>query len=230
MTQAMSSSWHEQRTFGACRCLDAKSSSVAAEVALQHLASADSVSAAYHSINILSTLHQFKTLSQPIEAQHLERIIHLFKSLSDSQGRFKLSSSSPKRSILATGLAYRTLADARLLDIGLSDETEGVVEEIRASLGQASTVCQLLLPFLLCHSLLAMPAYGMLCILQAIPSNQQAPSLAGLLCSLQKFLKQQACISTLNRGSMLMKQPVSCLHAGVEGRQRRRRGACPEWG
>lgn len=123
-----------------CRCLDAKSSSAAAEVAAQHLATADSVLAAYHSISILSTLHQSKTLHQRIQAQQIERIIHLFKNLGNSQGAFKPSSSSAKRSILATGLVYQTLADARALDISLSDETEGVVEEIRASLAQASAV------------------------------------------------------------------------------------------
>lgn len=122
-----------------CRCLDAKSSSAAAEVALQHLEQADSVSAAYHSISILSTLHQ-ATWPQRIEAQQIQRIIHLFKNLSNTQGTFKPSSSSSKRSILATGLVYRTLADARALDISLNDETEGVVEEIRASLAQASAL------------------------------------------------------------------------------------------
>lgn len=120
-----------------CRCLDAKTSSAAAEVAVQHLATTDSVLAAFQSINVLSTMHQAKTLSQRIKATQVERIIHLFKSLSSSQGLFKLSSSSPKRSILATGLVYRTLADARALEVSLSHETEGVVEEIRASLAQA---------------------------------------------------------------------------------------------
>lgn len=109
-------------------------------MAARSLATADSVLAAYHSISILSTVHQAKTLPQRIEAQHIERIIHLFKSLSNSQGTFKLSTSSSKRSIMATGLVYRTLADARALDISLNDETEGVVEEIRASLAQASAV------------------------------------------------------------------------------------------
>lgn len=109
-------------------------------MAVQHLATADSVLEAYHSISVLSTLHQFKTLPQRIQAQQVERIIHLFKNLSNSQGAFKLSSSSAKRSILATGLVYQTLADARALDISLSDETEGVVEEIRASLAQASAL------------------------------------------------------------------------------------------
>ena len=123
-----------------CRCLDAKISSAAAEVAIHHLATADNVLAAFHSINVLSTLHQGKTLSQRIQAPQIERIIHLFKDLSSSQGTFKLSTSSPKRSILATGLVYRTLADARALAVSLSDETEGVVEEIRASLAQARAV------------------------------------------------------------------------------------------
>ena len=41
---------------------------------------------------------------------------------------------------MATGLVYRALADARALDISLNDETEGVVEEIRASLAQASAL------------------------------------------------------------------------------------------
>ena len=123
------------------RCLDAKSSAVAAQVALQNLPTADSIAAAYHSINILSTLHQAKKLLQHIEAQQIERIIHLFKALSDSQGRFKPFSSSSKRSILATGLVYRTLADARLLAVNLNDETEGIVEEIRASLAQAIPLC-----------------------------------------------------------------------------------------
>lgn len=123
-----------------CRCLDAQSSSAAADVAVQHLATADSILTAYHSINILSTLHQAKTLPQRIGAQHIERIIHLFKNLSNSQGTFKLSSSSSKRSVMATGLVYRTLADARALDISLNDETEGAVEEIRASLAQASAL------------------------------------------------------------------------------------------
>lgn len=127
-----------------CRCLDAKISSAAAEVAVRHLTTADDVLAAFHSISVLSTLHQAKTLSQRIQAPQVERIIHLFKNLSSSQGSFKLSSSSPKRSILATGLVYRTLADARALEVSLSDETEGIVEEIRASLAQASA----LLPYL----------------------------------------------------------------------------------
>ena len=104
---------------------------------------ADSILEAYHSISILSTLHQLKTLPQRIEAAKIERVICLFKTLSDSQGRFKMSSSSPKRSILATGLVYRTLADARSLDINLSDEAEGIVEEIRASLAQARLICAL---------------------------------------------------------------------------------------
>lgn len=109
-------------------------------MAVQHLATADSVLAAYQSVSILSTLHQAKTLPQRIQAQQIQRIIHLFKNLSNTQGTFKLSSSSSKRSILATGLVYRTLADARALDISLNDETEGVVEEIRASLAQASAL------------------------------------------------------------------------------------------
>lgn len=107
-------------------------------MAIHHLATADNVLAAFYSIHVLSTLHQAKTLSQRIDAPQIERIIHLFKNLSSSQGSFKLSSSSPKRSILATGLVYRTLADARALEVSLSDETEGIVEEIRASLAQAS--------------------------------------------------------------------------------------------
>lgn len=117
-------------------------------MAIQHLATADNVLAAYHSINVLSTLHQAKTLPQRIEAQHIERIIHLFKNLSNSQGTLKPSSSSPKRSIMATGLAYRTLADARALHISLSDETENIVEDIRASLAQASALCTATLDYI----------------------------------------------------------------------------------
>ncbi|KAL3162543.1 proteasome regulatory particle base subunit [Trebouxia sp. C0010 RCD-2024] len=128
------------QVYSRLRCLNAKISSAAAEVAVHHLATADNVLAAFQSINVLSTLHQAKTLSQQIDAPQIERIIHLFKNLSSSQGSFKLSSSSPKRSILATGLVYRTLADARALEVSLSDETEGIVEEIRASLAQVLKV------------------------------------------------------------------------------------------
>ncbi len=103
---------------------------------MQHLSSADSVQSAYQSISILSTLHKTKSLPHRIAADQIERIINLFKELSDSQGRFKPFTSSPRRSILATGLVYRTLADARSLEVPLSSETEGTVEEIRASLAQ----------------------------------------------------------------------------------------------
>ena len=120
----------------ACRCLDQTASSAAATVAMQHLSSADSVHSAYQSISILSTLHKAKSLPHRIAADQIERIINLFKDLSDSQGRFKPFTSRPRRSILATGLVYRTLADARSLEVPLSSETEGTVEEIRASLAQ----------------------------------------------------------------------------------------------
>lgn len=126
----------------ACRCLDQKASSAVATVALQHLESADSVLTAYQSISILSNLHKAGSLPQRIAAEQIERVINLFRDLSDSQGRFKPSSSSPRRSILATGLVYRTLADARSLEVALNSETEGTVEEIRSSLAQ---VCFLLL-------------------------------------------------------------------------------------
>ena len=101
---------------------------------MQHLSSADSVQSAYQSISILSTLHKAKSLPHRIAADQIERVINLFKELSDSQGRFKPFTSSPRRSILATGLVYRTLADARSLEVPLS--SEGTVEEIRASLAQ----------------------------------------------------------------------------------------------
>ena len=103
---------------------------------MQHLASADSVSTAYQSISILSTLHKAKTLVKRVGADQIERVIMLFKDLSDSQGRFKPSSTSPRRSILATGLVYRTLADARSLETSLSPDIEETVEEMRASLAQ----------------------------------------------------------------------------------------------
>ena len=124
----------------ACRCLNKKDGSAAASVAMRHLANVDSVLTTYHSISILSTLHKAKLLPQRVGADHIERVINLFKDLSDSQGRFKPSRTSSRRSILATGLVYRALADARLLEVGLSPETEGVVEEIRASLTQVRPV------------------------------------------------------------------------------------------
>lgn len=132
----LETAYHATHILSRLRCLNQKASSAAASIAMQHLASADSVSTAYQSISILSTLHKAKTLVKRVGADQIERVIMLFKDLSDSQGRFKPSSTSPRRSILATGLVYRTLADARSLETSLSPDIEETVEEMRASLAQ----------------------------------------------------------------------------------------------
>ena len=96
---------------------------------------------AHQSISILSALHKANSLAQRVGADQIERIINLFKSWSDKEGRFKSSSISSRRSILATGLVYTTLADARSLEVTLSPESESIVEEIRASLAQVGVAC-----------------------------------------------------------------------------------------
>ena len=118
--------------------MDQQASSAAATVALKNLRNADSVHVAHQSISILSTLHKANSLPQRVIADQFERMINLFKSWSDDQGRFKPSSTSSRRSILATGLVYTTLADARSLEVTLSPESESIVDEIRASLAQVA--------------------------------------------------------------------------------------------
>ena len=135
----------------AFRCLDQHATSTAASVAVQSLANADSVLTAHQSISILSILHKSSSRPQRVEADQIERIIKLFKSWSDSQGRFKPSSISSRRSMLATGLVYRTLADARSLEVALHEDAESIVEEIRASLAQVALI---ITSFLVSKSLL----------------------------------------------------------------------------
>lgn len=118
------------------RCQDAQVAKAAAAIASEQLQQSSSVQSAYQSISILAKLHKSKQLAQPVPAGHIENVLNFFKGLGDSSGTFKMSKSSPKPSILATGLIYQALAEARSLDISLSSEAETAVEEIRASLAQ----------------------------------------------------------------------------------------------
>lgn len=117
------------------RCQDSQAAKKAAAIALEQLQHADSVETAYQSISILTNLHKSKQLDQPVPAALIEKVLSFFKDLGDSSGRFKNSKSNAP-SILATGLVYQALAEARSLDIALSTECESAVEDIRASLPQ----------------------------------------------------------------------------------------------
>lgn len=71
-----------------------------------------------------------------MQPDQIEKVLKYFQELGDSSGIFKLTKSSSQRSILATGLVYQALAEARSLGVALSNEAETAVEEIRASLAQ----------------------------------------------------------------------------------------------
>lgn len=123
----------------ASSCQSNQAAKGAAAIALETLQHADSVEAAYQSITILSNLHKSKQLDQAVPAALIERVLSFFKDLVDSSGIFKSSKSSPQRSILATGLVYQALAEARGLEIALSASCESAVDDIRASLPQVCT-------------------------------------------------------------------------------------------